>query len=86
MSINDPNDPWDDQKSNYWPLEEHQCGEVFAVSAPCKIDKPLSGAAFSRPPPAPLPTEETEDIASTATKTPTHSEIVGTGALPRAAA
>ena len=44
-----------------------------------------SAAAFSRPPPAPLPAKKTGDIASTATKTLTLSEIVGTHLFMRAA-
>ena len=40
MSINDRNDPWLDQTSNCWPLEEQHYAEVFAVSASFKTDDP----------------------------------------------
>ena len=81
MCINDPTDPWLDHTSNCWPLEEHHYAEVFAVSASFKADHPPSGAAFSRHPPAPLPSGKTGGIASTLTKTPTLSEIVGNHSL-----
>ena len=40
MPVNDPTDPWLDQTSNCWPLEEHHYAEVFAVSNSFKTDDP----------------------------------------------
>ena len=40
MPIDDSSDPWLDQTSNCWPLEEHHYAEVFAVSASFKTDDP----------------------------------------------
>ena len=45
----------------------------------------LSGAPFSRPPPAPLPSEKIGDIASIATKIHTLSETADTPLLTRVA-
>ena len=44
-----------------------------------------SGAAFSHPPPAPLPSEKTGDTASIVTKTHTLSNSVSIHSLMRAA-
>ena len=38
ISIDDSSEPWLDQTSNYWPLEEHHYANVFAVSASFKTD------------------------------------------------
>ena len=45
LPIDDSSDPWLDRASNCWPLEEHHCAEVFAVSASFKTDEspPSSG-------------------------------------------
>ena len=40
MPINDASDPWLDQTSNCWPLEEHHYAEGFAASALFKTDDP----------------------------------------------
>ena len=37
MSINNPTDPWLDQTSNRWPLDEQHYAEVFAIGASFKI-------------------------------------------------
>ena len=82
MSVNDPTDPWTDNTSKCWPLEEHHHAVVFAVCVPTTL---LSGAPFSHPPPAPLPSEKIGDIAQTARKIPSLSETADTPLLTRAA-
>ena len=62
MSVIDSADPWTDNTSKCWPLEKHHYAEVFAVCASFEADD-LSGAPFSRPPPAPLPSEKIGDNA-----------------------
>ena len=48
MTINDPTDPWIDQTSNCWLLEEHHYVEVFAVSTSFKTaDPPLWSGLLS---------------------------------------
>ena len=46
VSINDPTDPWLDNISNCWALEEHHYAEIFAVSALFKVDDPPFWSAF----------------------------------------
>ena len=61
MSVIDTADSWTDNTSKCWPLEEHHMRRflVFALR-PTTL---LSGAPFSRPPTAPLPSEKIGDIA-----------------------
>ena len=40
IPIDDSPNPWLDQTSNCWPLEEHHYAEVFALSASFKTDDP----------------------------------------------
>ena len=40
MSVIDPADPWTDDTSKCWPLEEHHYAEVFAVCASFETDDP----------------------------------------------
>ena len=40
MSVIDPADPWTDNTSKRWPLEEHHYAEVFAVCASFETDDP----------------------------------------------
>ena len=48
MSINYPIDPWLDNTSKCWPLEEYHYAEVFAVCASFKTDdRPLRSGLFS---------------------------------------
>ena len=39
-SVNDPTDPWTDNTSKCWPLEERHYAEVFAVCASFRTDEP----------------------------------------------
>ena len=49
MSLIDPGDPWTDNTSKCWPLEEHHYAEVFAVCASFETDgPPLWSALLSR--------------------------------------
>ena len=78
MSINDPTDPWLNQASNFWPLEEQHYAEVFTVSASFSTDDPPLWSGLLSPSACVTALRETGDIASTATKTLTLSETVGT--------
>ena len=68
MSINDPTDPWLNQASNFWPLEEQHYAEVFTVSASFSTDDPPLWSGLLSPSACVTALRETGDIASTATK------------------
>ena len=63
MSVIDPADPWTDNTSKCWPLEEHNHAEVLPFALRLRPTTLFSGAPFSRPPPVPLPSEKIGDIA-----------------------
>ena len=49
ISPDDLSDPWLDQTSDCWPLEEHHYAEVFAVSVSFKTDYPLLWSGLLSP-------------------------------------
>ena len=56
-------DPWTDNASKCWPLEEHHMRRFLPFALRLRQTTLLSGAPFSRPPPAPLPSEKIGDVA-----------------------
>ena len=49
VSVFDPVDPWTDNTSKCWPLEEHHYAEVFAVCASFETDDPPLWSALLSP-------------------------------------
>ena len=49
MSVIDSADPWTDNTSKCWPLEEHHYAEVFAVCASFETDDPPLWSALLSP-------------------------------------
>ena len=48
-SVIDPADPWTDNTSKYWPLEERHYAEVFAICASFETDDPPLWSALLSP-------------------------------------
>ena len=58
MSVIDPADPWTDNTSKCWPLEEHHYAEVFAVCASFETGDPPLWSALLSPSPRRCPTRK----------------------------
>ena len=63
MSVIDPADPWTDNTSKYWPLEEHHYAEFLPFALGLKPTTLLYGAPFLSAPPVAPPSAKIEGIA-----------------------